>query len=47
MGNGVVADLSAWALFVMGNMVLLRDLTTGTMKAYGKWDFSGATVTGI
>ena len=47
MGNGVTVDLSTWTLFVMGNMLLVRDLTTGITKAYGKWDFSGATVTGL
>ena len=47
MGNGVIVDVSTWTLFVMGNMVLTRDLNTGIMKAYGRWDFSGATVTGL
>lgn len=47
MGNGVVVDLSSWALFVNGSMLLSRDLSTGVTKAYGNWDFSSATVTGL
>ena len=46
VGNQVV-ETSAWVLIVLGNMVLSRDTSTGTMKALGKWDFSGATVTGL
>jgi hypothetical protein len=46
VGNQVV-ETSAWVLFVLGSMVLSRDTSTGTMKALGKWDFSGATVTGL
>lgn len=47
MGSGVVVDVSSWSLFVNGNMLLIRDLSTGITKAYGKWDFSSATVTGL
>lgn len=48
MGMGYVeaAGDFMWALMVQGGFIISRR-SDGTIKAYGTWDFSGATVTGL